>query len=267
MLSYPNFDPVLVSVYLPRLGEIQLRWYSLMYALGLGALYLFFKRSIRRETLEITSDQAESVLIAALLGMIVGARLLYVWFYNFTYYAANPTEIIQVWRGGLAFHGGLIGAWVAIWAYARRRSLGFLNLTDHFSLILPLGLAFGRIGNFVNGELWGTVTEMPWGMVFPGAGPLPRHPSQIYEALIEGPFLMIFLWVLWRTRPDKGIVTSWFLIVYGVGRFFCEFFREPDMQLGPVLGPLTMGQLLSGVMTLAGTALGGKIYSSGSTRV
>lgn len=261
MLQFPNLDPVIARLNIPRLGEIQLRLYSLIYVLGLGVTFFFFRRSIKKGTLSLTTDQAESVLISALLGMIVGARLLYTLVYNFSYFSANPAEIVQVWRGGLAFHGGLIGAWIAVLVYARQQKLDFFNIADHFSLILPVGLACGRIGNFLNGELWGTVTEAPWGMIFPGAGPLPRHPSQLYEAFFEGPVLFSLLLIIWQFRPRSGLITVFFLGLYGLLRFFCEFFREPDAQLGLVVGPFTLGQVFCLAMGIAAGVLATYIFN------
>ena len=247
MLLYPEIDPAILSI-----GPFQLRWYSLMYVIGLFSIYITFKRAVARSRLSLTPDQIESVMIIGLLGMIVGARLAYVLIYNFSHFMQHPTEIPEVWRGGLSFHGAFAGIAVAILIYCRANRISYFSVTDHICTAAPIGLGLGRIGNFINGELWGRVTDVPWAMIFPDGGPLPRHPSQLYEAFLEGLLLFVVMAVLYTAKPKPGILTGTFVMTYAVFRFFVEFFREPDLQLGSVMGPFTMGQLLCVLMGALG---------------
>ena len=189
------------------------------------------------------------------IGLVAGARLGYILFYqymNLADFVRDPLEIIAVWHGGMSFHGGLIGTVIAGWWFCKRKALPFWAVADRVIVTAPIGLGLGRIGNFINGELYGRVTELPWGMIFPEAGPLPRHPSQLYEAFMEGVVLFIVLWIARKKSFRHGMMIGFFLTLYGTFRFFLEFFREPDLQLGFMLGPLTMGQLLSVGMIGAG---------------
>jgi phosphatidylglycerol:prolipoprotein diacylglycerol transferase len=258
-MQAPQIDPVIFS-----LGFLQIRWYSLMYIIGLVAVFQFFKYSLKKKTLRATMLQIDNILAVGMLGMIVGARLVYVTLYNPSQYLANPQDIIAVWKGGLSFHGALIGICVGLWIYCKKAGLSFFNVMDHAAVAAPIGLLFGRIGNFINGELYGRVTDVPWGMVFPSGGPLPRHPSQLYESLTEGLLLLLILNFVRIKNPKTGVISGLFVLLYGVMRFFIEFFREPDSQLGFVLGPFSMGQVLCGIMWIVGAIIMISAQSSGT---
>ncbi len=258
MLSYPHIDPVIV-----RIGPLQIRWYGLMYVLGFTATYLLVRYQATRFRWQEMLDHLDNLNLVLILGVVLGGRLGYVLFYNLGYYLQHPLEILATWEGGMSFHGGCIGVALAGLWYCRRHGLDFWKATDLYVVTVPIGLGLGRIGNFINGELFGRVTELPWGMVFPGGGPLPRHPSQLYEAGLEGVLLFFLLWSL-RKRPwsagrsrhwPHGSMLALFLILYGVFRFLVEFVRQPDPQLGTLALGLTMGQFLSSIMILAGLLL------------
>ena len=252
MIPYPNIDPVIF-----RLGPLAFRWYGLMYLVGFVAGFFIIRNRYLKTVPRTDPKRVESLVLWACLGLIVGARLGEVIFYHwvdYSFYLENPLEIIAVWHGGMSFHGGLIGAVLAGAAYLLWRGMPILPATDAAFLAVPIGLGAGRLANFINGELYGRVTELPWGMVFPGAGPLPRHPSQLYEFLLEGPLLFVILWLV-RDRLGTGRLTALFLILYGLFRFLVEFVREPDPQLGFVLSWLTMGQILCLVQVAAGVLL------------
>ena len=224
-----------------------------MYVIGLLATAFFCRYSVRKGTLKLSLDQVESLMVYGLIGMLLGARLTYVFVYNPMYYLDHLHETVYVWKGGLSFHGALAGVVLGVYIFARRNHASLLNILDHIALSAPVGLGFGRIGNFINGELWGRVTDAPWGMVFPGGGPLPRHPSQLYQSFTEGIVLGSVLWFIWlKFKPKTGVITCCMGITYGILRFIIEFFREPDSQLGFVLGPFSMGQLLCALMILIG---------------
>ncbi|MGH6717740.1 MAG: prolipoprotein diacylglyceryl transferase [Alphaproteobacteria bacterium] len=248
-IPFPAIDPVLIAI-----GPFALRWYALAYVAGLVLGWWLVRALVRRDPAGITTTDIDDFLTWATVGVIVGGRLGYVVVYNLPYFAANPAEILAVWRGGMSFHGGLVGVVVALIVFARRRRIGLLALADRVACAAPIGLLFGRLANFINGELYGRVTDVPWGVVFPGGGPLPRHPSQIYEALLEGLVLLAVMQALWRSGPLRsrpGRLTGVFLVGYALARAAVETVREPDFQLGFVLGPVTMGQVLS-VPLLAG---------------
>ncbi len=250
MLVHPNFDPVAIS-----LGPLAVRWYGLMYLAGFAAGWWLGLRRIAAGRAPVTRGEFDDLLFAAILGVILGGRLGYVLFYKPAWYAAHPLEIFAIWQGGMSFHGGFLGVLVAMVFVARRSRLAWLDVMDFVAPLVPLGIAAGRLGNFINGELWGRVTDLPWGMVFRGAGEAPRHPSQLYEMALEGVALFALLW--WfsaRPRP-RGQVSAAFLVGYGAFRFAGEFAREPDDFLGFLALGLTMGQWLSLPMILAGIAL------------
>jgi phosphatidylglycerol:prolipoprotein diacylglycerol transferase len=249
-LAFPSIDPVLV-----RLGPLEVRWYGFMYLLGFLAGYFVIRSELRRKNGPIPAADADDLLFYLVMGLLVGARLGYALFYNFEAYLKAPWEILAVWHGGMSFHGGLIGMVVSGWIFSRRRNAPFLELADIGALAAPIGLMLGRIGNFINGELFGRVTTVSWGIVFPGGGPLPRHPSQLYEALFEGLVLFLTLWWLRVRTRYHGEVLSAFLVLYGVFRFVIEFWREPDPQLGFIARWMTMGQILCVAMIVAGIAL------------
>lgn len=251
MLQAPLIDPVALAI-----GPLKIHWYGLMYLFGfVGGWWLGRLRAARPGS-PLTPEQVGDLLFYAALGVVLGGRLGYVLFYNLPQYMADPLSLLKVWQGGMSFHGGLLGVLLAMWLFARSLKLRFFQLTDFIAPLVPVGLFFGRIGNFINGELYGRVTELPWGVVFPAAGPLPRHPSQLYEALLEGVALFVLLW--WysaRPRPRMA-VSGLFLIGYGVFRFVVEFVRLPDAQLGYLAwGWFTMGQLLTLPMLLLGAFL------------
>lgn len=250
MLQYPHIDPVMV-----RIGPLALRWYGMMYLLGFVAGYFNIRLLARRRGLALDGDTLSDMLFWCVCGVILGGRLGYTLIYNGAYYFAHPIKIFYVWEGGMSFHGGMLGVALAIALFCRRRGLPFLLTGDVVAAATPIGLGLGRIGNFINGELWGRVTDVPWAMVFPGGGPLPRHPSQLYEAILEGPVLWLILWALHRRKAPPGTVIMVFFLGYGLFRFTVEFFRQPDAQLGFLWGGATMGQLLSLPMIIGG-ALG-----------
>jgi phosphatidylglycerol---prolipoprotein diacylglyceryl transferase len=247
-ITFPDFDPIALQI-----GPIAIRWYALAYVAGLFGGLLYTKRLATNDALwgarqRPTTLDLDDLLLWATLGVIAGGRLAYVVFYNPGYYLAKPIEALSIWAGGMSFHGGLAGATLAMYLFARKRKLPFLAVADIVATVAPLGLLLGRIANFINSELWGRVTTMPWGVIFPNGGPLPRHPSQLYEAATEGLLLLVVLWLAVRRgaylRP--GLVTGLFGAGYALDRIFCEFFREPDPQLGYLLGGFaTMGMLLS----------------------
>jgi phosphatidylglycerol:prolipoprotein diacylglycerol transferase len=256
VVPFPAFDPVLVHI-----GPFALRWYALAYITGILLGWLYARAIIRAERLwggpaPMTVADFDDFVLWATLGVILGGRIGYVLFYNPAHFAANPIEIVQLWKGGMSFHGGFIGVVLAVALFARRRRIPFLSLADVSCAVYPIGHFLGRIANFINGELWGRVSDVPWAMVFPGGGPLPRHPSQLYQAVFEGLLLLLVLAWLIRQGALKrpGLVTGAFALGYGLLRCFCELFREPDPQLGFLWGGLTMGMLLSIPLMLAGIA-------------
>ena len=249
-MEYPRIDPVFFEI-----GPIQLRWYGLMYIIGFVCAYFLLLYLSRREQCDMNKKEIEDLLAYGVMGLIIGARLGYCVFYNFGYYLYHPLKCLAIWEGGMSFHGGLIGLIIGGWLFSRTRHKSLLMLADMGALAATPGLFFGRIGNFINAELYGRVTDVPWGMVFPGGGDLPRHPSQLYEAFFEGIVLFIALFVLSRKVKTRGVLISVFLTGYGLLRFILEFFREPDAQLGFVAGILTMGQILSLAMVAAGLVL------------
>jgi phosphatidylglycerol:prolipoprotein diacylglycerol transferase len=256
-LPFPAFDPVLVQI-----GPLAIRWYALAYIVGILGGWVYARAIIRAERLwggpaPLTVVDFDDFILWVTLGIILGGRLGYVLFYNPAYFAANPAEIVQLWKGGMSFHGGFLGCVVAVMTFARWRGIPVLSLGDIVCAVAPIGLFLGRIANFVNAELWGRTTDVPWAFVFPGAGPLPRHPSQLYEAALEGLVLFAVLAVMMRMGALKrpGMILGAFCLGYGVARTICELFREPDAQLGFLWGGLTMGMLLSLPLMIAGVVL------------
>lgn len=251
MLTAPNIDPVAVS-----LGPLKVHWYGLMYVFGLLALWFFASRRARRPDSGWTADQVGDLVFYGALGVILGGRIGYMLFYNLPHYIEHPLDVFKIWEGGMSFHGGLLGVLLAMLYFARKTGKTFFMVTDFIAPWVPIGLGLGRIGNFINQELWGKVTDVPWGMVFRDAGPLPRHPSQLYQASLEGVALFVILWLFTRQPRPTASVSGLFMIGYGLFRFLVEFVREPDPQLGYLAwGWLTMGQVLSFPMILVGIGL------------
>jgi phosphatidylglycerol---prolipoprotein diacylglyceryl transferase len=250
MLVHPNIDPIAFSI-----GPLAVRWYGLMYLVGFAAGWWLGLRRIDRGRAPITRAQLDDVLFVAVFGVILGGRLGYVLFYKPGYYAAHPLEIFAIWQGGMSFHGGLLGMMLAMLFIARRHGVPYLRLMDFLAPLAPIGIGAGRLGNFINGELWGRPTDLPWGMVFRGAGDMPRHPSQLYEFALEGIALFAMLWWFSSKPRPAGQVCALFLIGYGVFRFIGEFAREPDAFLGTLALGMTMGQWLSLPMVALGVWL------------
>lgn len=254
MIPYPQIDPVIVS-----LGPFQVRWYGLMYVLGFTATYMLVRYQIKKYSLRHLEKHFENLNLVLIVSLVLGARLGYVFFYNFDYYLANPAEIFATWQGGMSFHGALIGLLAGGYLFCRRHNLNFWRTADVYIITTPIGLGLGRIGNFINGELFGRVSDVPWAMLFPTGGPLPRHPSQLYQSALEGVLLFGILWGLkdrYRERRwPAGALLSLFLILYGLFRCLTEIFRQPDEQLGFLWAGITMGQTLSAIMIVAGTAI------------
>lgn len=251
MLSYPRIDPIAIQI-----GPLKVHWYGLMYLFGFAAFWLLGRIRARRQDMIARPEDVGDLLFYGMVGVILGGRLGYVLIYASGSVLDDPLMVFRIWEGGMSFHGGLAGAVAGAWLYQRRRGWGLLRTMDFVAPLIPPGLFFGRIGNFINAELWGRPTDLPWGMVFPGGGPQPRHPSQLYEAFLEGLVLFAILWA-YSSRPRPvGAVSGLFLLGYGLFRFLVEFVREPDPQLGYLaFGWLTMGQVLSLPMVLAGAGL------------
>ena len=254
LFTLPAFDIAGLT-----LGPFSLRWYSLAYIGGILLGWLLLRRMLsRRSAAPMTVPQADDFITWATLGVIAGGRLGYVLFYNFKQYQQHPFDIFRLWDGGMSFHGGALGMAVAIWLFARANRLDWLRIIDYVACVAPIGQTLGRIANFINGELYGRTTGSAWGIVFPGGGPLPRHPSQLYEAAGEGLLLLIVLGLLfWRTdaRLRPGLLVGMATALFGIVRFIIEFFREPDAQLGYLAFGLTMGQLLCLPMIVVGALL------------
>ncbi len=246
-----DWDPVALA-----LGPVHIRWYGLTYLLGFAGFWLLGLRHARLPHTAIAPSQVGDLLFYGALGAIVGGRLGSALFYQWPYLMADPWMVLRLWEGGMSFHGGLLGVLAALWLWQRRAEAGWLATVDFCAPLVPVGLFFGRLGNFANGELWGHPTNLPWGVVFPAAGAEPRHPSQLYEALLEGALLLlVLLWFARRPRP-VGSITGLFALGYAVVRFAVEFVRVPDVQLGYLaFGWLTMGQLLCIPLALAGILL------------
>jgi phosphatidylglycerol:prolipoprotein diacylglycerol transferase len=256
-MQFPNIDPVFL-----RVGALEFRWYGLMYIIGFVAAYFVINAEAERRKVPLSRDDVADLIFGVALGVILGGRLGYVLFYNLSEYAAHPLKVFTVWEGGMSFHGGLAGAILGGFWFARKKKIGYLTIADLCFLTAPIGLGLGRLGNFINGELYGRVTTLPWGVVFPDprAGNLPRHPSQLYESFLEGPVIFLILWIMGRKESPAGVISWGFIALYGTFRFLIEFFREPDFQLGFVVGSFSMGQLLSFPMALAGAVMVWRSY-------
>ncbi len=251
MLVYPQIDPIALE-----LGPLKIHWYGLMYLIGFAGAWWLATWRAGRPGSNWTKEQVSDLIFFGAVGVILGGRFGYVVFYNFEQFIADPLWLFRIWEGGMAFHGGLIGVLVAFWWFGRKYHKSFFEVADFTAPLVPVGLGAGRIGNFIGGELWGRATDVPWGMVFPRADDLARHPSQLYQFALEGVALFTLLW-LFSSRPRPAMAVSGvFLIGYGCFRFIVEFFRQPDAQLGYIAFDwLTMGQLLSTPMIAAGMVL------------
>lgn len=251
MLIYPNIDPIAFSI-----GPLQVHWYGLMYLVGFMLAYGLAHWRVKHYQLHWTHEQISDLIFYAALGVIIGGRLGYMVFYDTQQLLAHPLSVFKIWQGGMSFHGGLLGVLLALLFFARKINRPFWEVTDFLAPLVPLGLAAGRAGNFINGELWGRVTDVPWGMVFPHVGPAPRHPSQLYELGLEGIVLFVFIWWYAAKLRPRGAVSALFLMGYALLRFCVEFFRTPDEQLGFIAFHwLTMGQLLTIPMFVGGVIL------------
>ena len=251
MLHYPHFNPIALQI-----GPLAIHWYGLMYLLGFAMAYLLGRqRIVTGHTTFLTVRDLEDLIFYAVLGVVLGGRLGYVLFYQPGYYMAHPAEIFHVWDGGMSFHGGLLGVILVMVWLARKKHVSLFTLSDFVAPLIPLGLAAGRLGNFINGELWGRPTTLPWGMVFPNAGGIPRHPSQLYELGLEGLTLFAIMWIFSSKPRPVGQISGLFLVGYGTFRFLVEFTREPDSFLGLLALGLSMGQWLSLPMIAIGAAI------------
>lgn len=257
MLMYPHINPIALKI-----GPLEIHWYGIMYLVAFATAWFLAWIRARKPNSGWTLEQISDLVFYSAIGAVLGGRIGYMLFYDFSNFIHQPWIIIRVWDGGMSFHGGLIGAAIAILLFSRKYKKRFFEVGDFAAPLVPLGLAAGRIGNFINGELWGRVTTMPWGIVYPNAGPLPRHPSELYEAFLEGIVLFIMMWLYSAKPKPRMAVSGLFLLGYGVIRFTVEFFRQPDPQLGFVaFGWMTQGQLLSIPMIVIGIFLLGYAYS------
>lgn len=254
-LTFPNISPDIISF-----GPLTIRWYSMAYLAGWAIAWFYMLQLIKKRGAPCSAEQVGDFAFWAMMGVIIGGRLGYVLFYNFSHYLSHPGDILALWDGGMSFHGGFIGVSLATYFFCRKHKIPFFRFTDILACASPIGLLLGRLANFINGELFGRPTDSEFGMVFPRGGPLPRHPSQLYEAALEGLALFFLLWVLFHftdARKKPGLLTGTFIISYAAARTFVEQFREPDNHIGFLYGTgfLTMGQLLSIPMVLLGLYL------------
>ncbi len=260
-MTYPSIDPIIFC-----LGPLCIRWYGLMYVLGFMATFWLVKKQAQEFAYKELEHHIDNLNMVLILGVVLGGRLGYVFFYNWGYYKNHLLEIPATWNGGMSFHGACLALIISGWIFCRYSKLNFWKTVDIYVVTVPIGLCLGRIGNFINGELFGRVTTSSMGMVFPLGGSLPRHPSQLYEATLEGIALFVILWSLrkrpWQGRWPHGSMLSLFLIGYGIFRIIVENFRQPDAQLGFLFAQLTMGQLLSSFMIAAGILLWGWLRKS-----
>jgi phosphatidylglycerol:prolipoprotein diacylglycerol transferase len=257
MIPYPQIDPVAIS-----LGPLKVHWYGLMYIIGIGAAWFLARLRAKEPGFPWTATQIEDLIFYCAVGLMLGGRLGYIFFYNFQAFMNEPMILFRVWEGGMSFHGGMLGAFAGMAVFAHKVGARFGDVTDFIGPYVPLGLFTGRIGNFINGELWGKPTDLPWGMIFPTGGPEPRHPSQLYEAFLEGIVLYLVLWWFRRQSPPRTAVSGMFLLLYGAFRFAVEFLRLPDAHIGYLaFGWLTMGMVLSLPMIVAGLFILAMAYS------
>ena len=250
-MHLPSIDPVFL-----RLGPLEFRWYGLMYIIGFTAAYFIIKTRASKKGVPLSAELLSDIVFMIAMGIVLGGRTGYILFYNLAWYLANPLKVFAVWEGGMSFHGGMIGGALAAVYIFRKHSLGIMQMADIMAPSIPVGLFLGRIGNFINGELYGRVTDHPWGIIFPTGGLLPRHPSQLYEAFLEGVVLFVMTLAVDRTDKTPQGTVFWTVIGgYGLFRFVVEFFREPDQQMGFLWMGATMGQLLSLPMLILGIVM------------
>lgn len=252
-LEYPQISPIIFSI-----GPVAVRWYSMAYLAGILLGWWLINRNVEKNKLGLNKTQIEDLVFYITLGIVIGGRLGYVLFYGTADFWRNPLQVFEIWKGGMSFHGGVIGVIIAAYLFARKVNYRFLGVTDLIVLYTPIGIFMGRLANFINDELWGRVTDVPWAIRFPNGGGLPRHPSQLYEAFFEGIVMFVVLNFLWRykaVRERTGLVSALFVLFYGIFRISMEQFREPDVQLGYLMMGLTMGQILSIPLILAGVVV------------
>lgn len=259
-LVFPNIDPIIFSI-----GPLSVRWYGVMYLVGFIAAYLLAHK--RLENTNWSKEQLSDLLFWGFVGVIIGGRLGYVLFYQFGMFLDNPLYLLKIWSGGMSFHGGLLGVLAALYWQSKRMKATFLEVGDFVAPLVPIGLGAGRIGNFLNAELWGRTTDVPWAIIFPGAGGEPRHPSQLYEFALEGVLLFIILWLYSAKPRPVGAVSGLFLLGYGSFRFIVEYFREPDAHIGLYQMGLSQGQLLCLPMIVLGLWLLFRAYRQGAKPV
>lgn len=246
-MNFPQIDPVFLNI-----GPLQLRWYGLMYIISFLAAFLLIRSEVKRKNICLSTDDISDMVFYGALGVVLGGRLGYVIFYNLPFYLKNPLHVFAVWEGGMSFHGGMLGVLLAMYIFSRLKNTSFLTLIDMLAQCAPIGLGLGRIGNFINAELYGRETDVPWGVIFPGTNGTPRHPSQLYEAFLEGLLLFLIIRFVSRRWNNTGIATWTGFCGYGLFRFIVEFFRQPDIQIGTIFNFFSMGQLLSLPMFLFG---------------
>ena len=260
MFDYPNINPIAIDI-----GLIKIRWYAISYICGILLSWFLILKIIQIKNVKISNKSVSDLVSNCMIGIILGGRLGYVIFYNPEYYINNILEIFKIWNGGMSFHGGFIGVVIAVTYTSKSYKIPIMLFSDLISIVSPIGIFFGRIANFINGELYGKITNHKFGMIFPKGGNLPRHPSQIYEAFFEGLLLFVILWLLMNILNffnKKGLMTASFIFLYGVFRFLVEFFREPDLHIGYLYFNLSMGQLLSLPMIIIGLYLINKFYKN-----
>ncbi len=252
-IPFPNIDPVLIEI-----GPFALRWYALAYIFGLILGWRYVRHLAKFPPRVASANDVDDFLLWATVGVVLGGRIGYIVFYNLDFYIDNPLRIFEIWRGGMSFHGGMLGVIVAVIVFCRRRNIPLLGFADLIACATPIGLFLGRVANFINAELVGRTTDVPWGVIFPGEDPVSRHPSQLYQAFLEGLVLLIVLNLLWQREPVRtraGVLSGCFLLGYGLFRMVGELFREPDIQIGFLAFGTTMGQWLSLPMIAAGVFL------------